>query len=653
MRGLRTINIAIMAGIAGTLAVLGMGCLHALSPAAVAPSTGDITPSAAWVALEGEWQLDASEMHKQRAAEEGFLLFREPVVTNAVRIEFDGMSTNPGDRGVLLGCTVHQTGDDISMPRKGTVYGGFGSRGNTRSGIQYSGVAVATNAAALITPGRWHHVAVQRAGGVVTLEVDGREVLRAPDLRAGLSGPYLALYAWNEGSFRNIRIRTWTDPALGGYLTPLAHRELQIFSTTPVRPEITADRVAALAPEAVAARIQQYRTADVRLMVKDAGGMPVANRAVRVRMLRHQFLFGCTAFLLDPANTAPAQRLYQEKFARIFNFATVGFYWSGFEKTQGQPDTARLMAQSRWLQSHDIRVKGHPLAWRHTVPAWLPPDAATGGALSVARVARDVTAFRGVIGTWDVINEVTDWREKVDRFDNAMSRLYEEIGAVELVRRVFDAARRANPGATLLIHDYQLGPDYEALVARCRAAGVRIDAIGLQSHMHSGPWRRETTWAMAERLGRAGLPLHFTEVTIPSGAPLGDRKMNRQERYEDWPTTPEGEARQAAQVEDFYRVLFSHPAVQAITWWDFSDFHAWMAAPAGLVRADMSPKPAYEVLEKLIRGEWWTPEQSLVTDGAGAVSFHGFLGTYEVVAGDRAARFQVDQPGSTVASVAW
>jgi len=650
VRGVWTSNIAVVTVIAGTLAVLLSGCLHASPPDAAAMSPGDIKPPAAWVVAEGEWQLTAAEMHEQSAEDRGYLLFREPVATNAVRVEFDGMSTNPGDLGVLLGCTVHQMGDYLGVSRKGTVCAAIGK---TRSVIQCRGVVVATNAAALITPGRWHHVVVQRAGGVITLELDGREVLRAPDLRDGLFGPYLALYAWNEGSFRNVRIRTWADPVLDGYLTPLAHREMQIFPTTPVRPEITVDTVAALTPETVAARIQQYRTADVRLMLKGADGVPITNQPVRVRMLRHRFLFGCNAFLLDPASTAPAQLIYQEKFARIFNFATVGFYWSGFEKKQGQPETAWLMAQARWLQSRDIRVKGHPLAWRQTVPAWLPPDAATGGALSIARVTRDVTAFRGVIGTWDVINEVTDWREKVDRYDNALSRLYEEVGTVELVRRVFDAARRADPDAVLLINDYQLGPDYEALVARCRAAGVRIDAIGLQSHMHSGAWKRENTWAAAERLGRAGLPLHFTEVTIPSGEPLGDRKMNKQERYENWPTTPEGEAQQAAQVEDFYRVLFSHPAVQAITWWDFSDSHAWMAAPAGLLRADMSSKPAYEVLEKLIRGEWWTPEQSLVTDSSGAVSFHGFLGEYEVLSGGRAVRFEVDRPGSTVASVTW
>ena len=76
--------------------------------------------------------------------------------------------------------------------------------------------------------------------------------------------------------------------------------------------------------------------------------------------------------------------------------------------------------------------------------------------------------------------------------------------------------------------------------------------------------------------------------------------MSFAERRTDWPTTPEGEQRQAAEAESFYGVLLAHPAVEAITWWDFPD-GCWLNAPSGLVRKDMTPKPAYERLLKLVR----------------------------------------------------
>jgi len=84
-------------------------------------------------------------------------------------------------------------------------------------------------------------------------------------------------------------------------------------------------------------------------------------------------------------------------------------------------------------------------------------------------------------------------------------------------------------------------------------------------------------------------------------------------------------------VVQFYTVLFSHPAVQAITWWDLSDQGAWQGAPAGLLRTDMTPKHAYEALMRLVKGRWWTRTDVLVSR-RGRAQFHGFFGEYRVTA---------------------
>ncbi|MCE9613605.1 MAG: endo-1,4-beta-xylanase [Lentisphaerae bacterium] len=403
--------------------------------------------------------------------------------------------------------------------------------------------------------------------------------------------------------------------------------------------------------ESLAARIQQHRTAAVQLVLTDRTGAPLRNRPVVVRMVRHRFLFGCNAFALHPGDTSAVQRAYQDRFVRIFNFATLGFYWSAFEPEPGRVETERCMAQAEWLGAHGVTIKGHPLVWRQTVPAWLPDDIRSVRDHVQGRITRDVSAFAGVIGMWDVINEVTDWDRMAAQHRNPLTHYYQQVGAVELVREVFAAARQAAPGATLLLNDYQTGTNYAGLVQACLAAGVPIDAIGIQSHMHAGPWRREQVWKTLERFAAFKVPLHFTETTVPSGAPREAADINWLGHHDDWPTTPEGEERQAGQVEDFYRLLFSHPAVQAITWWDFSDAGAWMGAPAGLVRADMSPKPAYQVLERLIRGEWWTPDQALTTDAHGKLAVRGFLGDYEVAVDGGVARFALDHPGQLVLSL--
>jgi endo-1,4-beta-xylanase len=119
----------------------------------------------------------------------------------------------------------------------------------------------------------------------------------------------------------------------------------------------------------------------------------------------------------------------------------------------------------------------------------------------------------------------------------------------------------------------------------------------------------------------------------------------------DWPSTPDGEARQADEVVRHYRTLLSDPAVEGITWWDFAD-GAWLNAPSGLVRRDQSPKPAYEALLGLIKGDWWVAPTRIRTDDDGTVRFSGFLGEYSVSSAGRTAGFRLEQPGALAVEVA-
>ena len=77
----------------------------------------------------------------------------------------------------------------------------------------------------------------------------------------------------------------------------------------------------------------------------------------------------------------------------------------------------------------------------------------------------------------------------------------------------------------------------------------------------------------------------------------------------------------------------SHPAVEAITYWGLTDAGAWLGAPIGLVRADGTPKPSYDALRTLIKGEWWLAPTTAVTDADGRLSVTGFAGDYELRAG--------------------
>lgn len=206
-----------------------------------------------------------------------------------------------------------------------------------------------------------------------------------------------------------------------------------------------------------------------------------------------------------------------------------------------------------------------------------------------------------------------------------MSQFATELGAVPYVRQHLDIARAANPKATLLVNDYQLGPRYYEILDALREGGkLLLDAVGLQSHMHDGGWPLRRVRNVCDTYAKLGLPLHFTEGTVVSGPRTGPG--------ENWgATAPELEEKQADYVAKFYTTLFSQPSVQAVTWWDFSDLGAWQGAAAGWLRKDMSPKPVYDRRLALIKDQWWTRTGGR-TNASGEFSARLFFGTHRVTA---------------------
>ena len=391
---------------------------------------------------------------------------------------------------------------------------------------------------------------------------------------------------------------------------------------------------AALAPEKIEARIRQHRMADLQVEVRDAAGRPVPGAAVRIEQQRHAFLFGANIFELKPNEASPGQRAYQDKFVALLNYATLPFYWGAFEHQRSQPQYERLEKMARWCQAHGIICKGHPLIWHEVWPKWAPDGAEAAIPLLRGRVFDLIPRYRETILYWDVVNEAN------------VAMHFPRTGEGQWIKREGPAAAVATAlgwareaagagGAKLIYNDYEVGTGNENLLRGLYDRNALPDAIGIQSHMHGGVWPLPQAWSVVERFAAFGRPVHFTEMTIVSGSE--PKHAPGKDWVPNWNTTPEGEAAQARYVAQLYTVLFSHPAMQAITWWDFSDHGAWKGAPAGLLRKDMSSKPVYDELYKLIREKWWT-RAVIVADAQGAAGLRVFRGTQLITATDGAGR---------------
>ncbi len=359
--------------------------------------------------------------------------------------------------------------------------------------------------------------------------------------------------------------------------------------------------------------IEKHRMADGQITVSSAG-KPLAGVKVSLEQVAHEFLFGCNFFQFGRIEGADLEERYRQQFAALFNFCTLGFYWSMYEPQRGAPGYDYTDKVVDWAKANGLRCKGHPLVWDHPAssPRWLPTDHTELATLSDARVRDIVSRYRGRIDVWDVVNEATHLPEKTVNH-TTMAAWGAELGPVEYTRRALKIARPANSDATLLVNDYRTDNKYYALLeALLSEKPLLFDVVGIQSHMHDGAWASGRVRDICERFARLKLPLHFTEATILSGPRLGPG--------ENWgATTPEMETRQADAVARFYTELFAHPAVEAITWWDFSDYRAWQRAAAGFLRKDMSPKPAYEALMRLVKQQWWSRKE-FTTDAQGQAS---------------------------------
>jgi GH35 family endo-1,4-beta-xylanase len=397
--------------------------------------------------------------------------------------------------------------------------------------------------------------------------------------------------------------------------------------------------------------IRRHRMGHMRLRVVDSDGAPVPNTVVTIRQTRHDFIFGSNLFQLGGYASEEQNQTYERAFLEIFNSGVVPFYWGGLEPVRGQP---RFAADSPpisrrpppdlvtdFCERHGVTPKGHCLVWHRLLPDWLPADPAQAGRLNAERIRALAGRYGKRIHTWDVVNE------PMERFQcpevTQLSGSYME--------EAYACAAEAFPEGTRLFLNEATQYSWRAfqghttglhlLEDNLRLRGCRIDGLGLQYHFFFYDRNGLTTTvrdlinARDELLNPARLldvldlhasafpdrPVHISEITIPV--------------YPDLPPTV-AEKLQAALARRLYRLWFSHPGVEAIYWWNLADGMAHGREGdlrAALLREDLSPKPVYETLRRLIREEWTTRLQTR-TDDEGTCEFSGFYGDYQISLGD-------------------
>ncbi len=386
--------------------------------------------------------------------------------------------------------------------------------------------------------------------------------------------------------------------------------------------------------------IENNRKGGFVLELKRSDDTPFPNAKVRIVQKKHEFKIGCSSFLLDEFSEPLKNAAYRQKFTELFNYAVVPLYWDTLEPEKGKPrfaeDSPKVWRRPpvdkivKFCRENDIGMKGHCLMYHSFNPDWIPEDKRELRMAVDKRLREIGERYGNDFLDVDVINELhSKYRNlygypwKIRNFPIADDKNHVEWCFAEAKKHFPFSTLHWNEGCYEIFGDSYVGEKsyYSMMLEKYLSRGVPIEAIGMQFHAfgphESGKMIYNPTRAfdIFDTYSRFELPIHLSEVSIPS-----------------YSNNEEGEQVQKELCERMFSLWFSRKNVEAVVWWNLVDGTAYGDENrffAGLLRNDMSEKPAYSAIKELFTKKWHT-EFNAETDSDGKICFCGFYGDYEL-----------------------
>jgi GH35 family endo-1,4-beta-xylanase len=435
------------------------------------------------------------------------------------------------------------------------------------------------------------------------------------------------------------------------------------------------------------ASIEKHRKADADVAVDAPDGT-----IVKIEQIESEFKVGCNLFNFDQLGDDAQNAQYKATFGEggIFDAATIPFYWHAMEPVQGKirytsterddPDFWKRFLKERGIVRHsdadcpwewrrpspdrlidfcernNVAMHGHVIIYPNFHPQWVKDAGSREDVekLFEKRIYDIATYYKGRIPQWDVVNESVDRASTVDSpNDDVCWGKPDLVVPWDYTFKAYRLAERIFPREVKLVVNDSWREIYPPFVKSLMRRGAKIDVVGLQMHIfsdrHAAAISRGepciangTSWApsdqveMLKKLSSCGKPIHLSEVTIPSPRSLMDCET--------------ADVVQARMVRDNFRLWFAWPTIYRITYWNLVDNVGGEILHSGFYNRDMTKKPAYAALEKLVRDEWRT--RITVRATGGRVAFRGFKGRYrlswrDATGAERAREIVVTSPPAT------
>jgi endo-1,4-beta-xylanase len=234
------------------------------------------------------------------------------------------------------------------------------------------------------------------------------------------------------------------------------------------------------------------------------------------------------AFLIGTAVNEPivsgADRASRDIVVRQFNSITAENVMKA-EVLNPRPDVFNFGPADAFVafgETNNMFIVGHTLVWHNQTPTWFFQDTngvpVSGEALT-ERMRSYIQAvagrYAGRVHAWDVVNEViaddgsyrpTTWVRGIGSGD-------------ELVKLAFKFASEAAPNTELYYNDFNAWRPTKRdgivrMVKMLKAAGIRIDGVGIQGHWGLNYPKREYIEAAIDAYAALGVKVMITELDV-------------------------------------------------------------------------------------------------------------------------------------------
>lgn len=267
---------------------------------------------------------------------------------------------------------------------------------------------------------------------------------------------------------------------------------------------------------------------------------------------------------------------------------------------------------AEFCRTHGMKMRGHTLVWHSQMGPWVKGAIHRDNArrLLESHVRTVAARYRGLIESWDVVNEAIEVKDGVA--GGLRKTTWLEFLGPEYIDMAFRAARDGDPETALVYNDY--GLDYadpasdakrEAVLKLLRGMlerKVPLHGFGTQAHLNIASREKFDPAVLRRFLGevaRLGLKIYVTELDVVDQALPDDI-----------------EARDKA-VAEFYEAYLSaaldEKAVVAVLTWGLTDRYSWLArrhprASGAPIRPlpldlDYNRKPAWRAIARAIESK--------------------------------------------------